>query len=362
MSPRAIHNFSAGPAMLPKAVLERAQAELVDWQGRGISVMEMSHRGADFTAIAEKATNNLKELLDVPDGYSVLFLQGGATLQFSMAVLNLAKQDSIADYVVTGSWGRKAHAEARRFCEARIAALTQRPSEPIPDVSQWSISPEAAFVHYTPNETIDGVEFHDTPDIPPSIPLVADFSSSILSRPVDVSRFGLIYAGAQKNIGPAGLTVVIIRDDLLSEVRSGVPDLMTYRVHAASGSMKNTPPTFAWYLAGLVFEWLIEQGGLAAMAIRNQEKAERLYRALDQSDFYTAPVPSTCRSRMNVVFRLVDADLESTFLQEAEGAGLMALKGHRSVGGIRASLYNAMPLAGVEALVEFLGAFEARYG
>ncbi|MFK8052045.1 MAG: 3-phosphoserine/phosphohydroxythreonine transaminase [Woeseiaceae bacterium] len=358
-----VFNFSAGPAMLPHAVMRRAQAEFLDWNGTGVSVMEMSHRGAAFTSIANQARNDLIELLGIPDNYKILFLQGGATLQFSMAALNLARMSDPADYVVTGSWGQKAVAEARRFCDARVVASSEADQfHSIPPVSEWAISSDAAYLHYTPNETIGGVEFHHVPDIPAHIPLVGDFSSNILSRPMDISRFGLVYAGAQKNIGPAGLTLVIVRDDLLAPVRDDVPAMLDYQIHADSDSMRNTPPTYAWYLAGLVFDWLKQQGGLAAMAEHNQRKAEMLYQAIDQTSFYDCPVRQLDRSRMNVVFRLPSIDLERCFLVEAEAAGLLALKGHRSVGGIRASLYNAMPLDGVMALVSFMQDFESRMG
>ncbi|MEL6869447.1 MAG: 3-phosphoserine/phosphohydroxythreonine transaminase [Pseudomonadota bacterium] len=358
-----VFNFSAGPAALPEAVLARARDELVEWPGSGMSVMEMSHRGADFVGIAEAAEANLRTLMDVPDNYKVLFLQGGATLQFAATVLNLADANDTVDYVVTGSWGKKAIKEAARYAQLNVAAdASDSNYTDIPPRNDWAVSKNAAYLHYTPNETIGGVEFHDIPDDITDAPLVADMSSTILSRPVDVSRFGLIYAGAQKNIGPAGLTVVIVRDDLLQPRRDNVPTMLQYAVQAESGSMSNTPPTYAWYLAGLVFEWLLEQGGLAVMAQRNQKKAETLYSAIDQSAFYQSPVAPRARSRMNVPFTLADAALDSAFLKEAAAQGLVSLKGHRSVGGMRASIYNAMPRSGVDALVAFMHDFEQRHG
>ncbi|MEL7297992.1 MAG: 3-phosphoserine/phosphohydroxythreonine transaminase [Pseudomonadota bacterium] len=355
------HNFSAGPAKLPEPVLERAQAELRDWQGRGVSVMEISHRSDAFMALRNQAEDSLRALLAVPDDYDILFLQGGATLQFAMTALNLSTPTDTIDFAITGSWGRKAIAEASRFATGHAAATLDFDGL-VPDVEAWSLSEQAAYCHYTPNETIDGVEFHVTPKLPDDVPLVADFSSSILSRPIDVSEHALIYAGAQKNIGPAGLTVVILRRALMPARRDGIPELMNYQVHSQAQSLRNTPPTFAWYLAGLVFEWLQAQGGLDVMAQRNQQKAELLYRALDASEFYTAPVPPLARSRMNVIFRLTDESLQKRWLAEAEAAGLLGLKGHRSVGGLRASLYNAVSLDSVRVLVDFLTDFEARCG
>ncbi len=357
-----VFNFSAGPAALPLEVLERARDELTDFRGTGMSVMEHSHRGTVFRDIAERAEAALRELMGIPENYHTLFLQGGATLQFSMVPLNLAAPGAVVDYVVTGSWGKKAVAEARRFCTVNLAADESSSGfSRAPGQSAWSASAEASYLHYTPNETIGGVEFHWIPDTG-GVPLVADMSSTILSRPLDVGRFGVIYAGAQKNIGPAGLTLVIIRDDLVSPVREDVPGMLQYGVHAAAGSMSNTPPTFAWYMAGLVFDWLIEQGGLEAIGRRNARKAETLYAAIDGSDFYANPVDPDSRSWMNVPFTLADPELDATFLVEASAAGLTNLKGHRSVGGMRASLYNAMPQAGVDALVAFMADFERRHG
>lgn len=356
------YNFSAGPAVLPDEVLERARDELLDWNGTGQSVMEMSHRGKSFMAIAERAEADLRELMAIPPGYQVLFLQGGATAQFAMVPLNLLGDRGRADYLNTGQWSRKAIAEASRYAAVNVAASAEDSNyTAIPARDAWRLDPGAAYLHYTPNETIGGVEFHEIPDAG-EVPLVADMSSTILSRPVDVSRFGVIYAGAQKNIGPAGLTVVLVREDLIAEPRPGTPALFSYRVHADAGSMYNTPPTYAWYVAGLVFHWIKEQGGLAAMAERNARKAGKLYAAIDGSDFYANPVDPGCRSWMNVPFTLADPDLDSVFLDEAGAAGLLTLKGHRSVGGMRASIYNAMPEAGVDALIQFMVEFERRHG
>lgn len=356
-----VFNFSAGPAAIPLPVLERARDELTDWRGCGMSVMELSHRGKEFMSIAERAEADLRRLLDIPAGYRVLFLQGGASAQFGAVPFNLAGPDSVADYVVTGSWSKKALGEGRRFLEARVAAdSADNRHTSIPDPAGWRLSPDAAYLHYTPNETIGGVEFHFVPDA--AAPLVADMSSTILSRPLDVSRFGLIYAGAQKNIGPAGLAIVIVREDLLGRARDGTPVMMDYGQQAENGSMLNTPPTWGWYIAGLVFEWLLEQGGLAEMERRNRNKAETLYAAIDGSDFYANPVAKHCRSWMNVPFTLADPALDGRFLEQAKAAGLLTLKGHRSVGGMRASLYNAMPQDGVDALVAFMREFERSHG
>jgi phosphoserine aminotransferase len=353
-----IYNFSAGPAVLPAAVLEQARDELLDWHASGMSVMEMSHRGKEYLSIAEEAEADLRELLSIPSDYRVLFLQGGATSQFAMVPMNLLRGRQQADYVNTGAWSKKAIAEARRFCEVNVVATSENTSfTSIPAFDTWQLNADAAYLHYTPNETIGGVEFHWVPETG-DVPLVVDMSSTILSRPIDVSRFGVIYAGAQKNIGPAGLTVAIVRDDLLGETIAGTPSMFDYKLHADNGSMLNTPPTFAWYLAGLVFKWLKQQGGLAAMAVINQRKSQRLYDAIASSDFYTSPVDNDCRSWMNVPFTLADAGLDSEFLSRSKSAGLLNLKGHRSVGGMRASIYNAMPEAGVDALIDFMGEFE----
>ncbi|MCK5480804.1 MAG: 3-phosphoserine/phosphohydroxythreonine transaminase [Gammaproteobacteria bacterium] len=357
-----VYNFSAGPAVLPKTVLQQARDELIDWRGTGMSVMEMSHRSKEYMSIAEQAEADLRALLKIPAEYHVLFLQGGATSQFAMAPLNLLRGRSQADYVNTGAWSKKAIAEAGRFCTVNIAASsedTNFTSIPAPDT--WQLDTDSAYVHYTPNETIGGVEFHWIPDTG-DVPLAADMSSTILSRPLDVSRYGLIYAGAQKNIGPAGLTVVIVREDLTGSPRDGTPTMFDYKKHADSGSMMNTPPTYSWYLAGLVFDWLRKQGGLSAMAEINYRKSQRLYDAIDRSGFYRSPVDVDCRSWMNVPFTLADDALDSVFLEQSGKAGLLNLKGHRSVGGMRASIYNAMPEAGVDALIDFMGEFERVHG
>ncbi len=358
----AVYNFSAGPATLPGAVLTRAREELLDWHGSGMSVMEMSHRGTHFMSIAQQAEADLRELLVIPSDYHVLFLQGGATSQFSMVPMNLLRGRRQADYINTGAWSKKAIAEARRYCSVNVAASSEDSSfTTIPSVDNWQLDPGAAYVHYTPNETIGGVEFDWIPETG-AVPLVADMSSTILSRPLDVTRFGLIYAGAQKNIGPAGLTVVIVRSELVGDVLDCTPAMFNYQSHAENGSMLNTPPTFGWYLAGLVFQWIREQGGLEAMAEVNQRKAGKLYEAIDRSDFYNSPVDPRYRSWMNAPFILADDSLDAEFLSQAGDAGLLNLKGHRSVGGMRASIYNAMPEAGVNALIDFMAEFERSRG
>jgi len=353
-----VFNFSAGPAMLPEDVLKQAQAEMTDWQGSGMSVMEMSHRGKEFMSIAEKATADLREIMAIPDSHEILFLQGGASSQFAMAPMNLLRGKSSADYINTGAWSKKAIAEAKRFCEVNVAASSEADKfSSAPAQNDLKLNANAAYVHYTPNETIGGVEFPYIPETG-DVPLVADMSSTILSRPFDVAKFGVIYAGAQKNIGPAGLTVVIVRKDLMGQAMEGTPSMLDYKIQADAGSMYNTPPTYAWYLAGLVFAWIKDKGGLAAMAEINKRKADKLYAAIDGSEFYQNPVRPDCRSWMNVPFTLADAELDSVFLEEAKKEGLMTLKGHRSVGGMRASIYNAMPEAGVDALVAFMAEFE----
>ncbi len=354
------YNFSAGPAMLPEAVLTQAQEELLDWHGAGASIMEMSHRGKEFVSVHAEAESHVRELLGVPDHYKVLFLQGGATAQFAMIPMNLLRGKTQADYVLTGSWGKKAISEAKKYCTVNMAASPEGDKfTTIPPFERWSLSQDAAYVHYTPNETIEGVEFHWVPDTG-AVPLVADFSSTILSRPVDVSKFGLIYAGAQKNIGPAGVTLIIVRDDLLDKVSPITPSAFDYAKQAEADSMLNTPPTYGIYLAGLVFKWLKAQGGLSAMAKINERKAQKLYSAIDRSSFYSNPVEKVSRSWMNVTFVLANADLDKEFLAGAEEAGLTTLKGHRSVGGMRASIYNAMPEAGVDALIDYMTDFEKR--
>lgn len=356
-----VYNFCAGPAALPTAVLERAKIELADWHGRGMSIMEMSHRSDDFVGMADKAEADLRTLLNIPQNYKVLFLQGGASLQFSAIPLNLLGAGQTADYIDTGIWSQKAIEEARRYGQVHVAASSKSDAyHHVPAQSEWNLSPDAAYVHYTPNETIGGLQYDFIPQV--DAPLVADYSSCILSEPLDVSRFGLIYAGAQKNIGPAGLTLVIVRDDLLGKAQSSTPALLDYTAQAKNGSMINTPPTFGWYLAGLVFEWLLEQGGLAAVQATNLQKAQTLYDYIDGSGFYANPIAKPNRSIMNVPFTLADTALEKTFLAESEAAGLLNLAGHRSVGGMRASIYNAVPLAGVQALVAFMADFARRHG
>ena len=348
--------------MLPRAVLEQAREELIDWHGTGMSVMEMSHRSKDYLSIATQAEADLRALLSIPDNYHVLFLQGGATSQFAMVPHNLLRGKTRADYINTGAWSKKAIKEAQRYCEVNVAASSEDTNfTTIPAVADWQLDADAAYVHYTPTETIGGVEFHAIPDTA-GVPLVADMSSTILSRPLDVSRYGVIYAGAQKNIGPAGLTVVIVRDDLVGNTLDFTPSMFDYKAHADNGSMLNTPPTFAWYLAGLVFRWIGEQGGLAAMEAVNRRKSERLYDAIDASGFYSSPVDMACRSWMNVPFTLADDALDALFLEQSKSAGLLNLKGHRSVGGMRASIYNAMPEAGVGALIGFMNEFEKKHG
>lgn len=357
-----VYNFSAGPAVLPEAVLQRAQGELLDWQGSGMSVMEMSHRGKQFMAIAAQAEADLRELLGVPAHYKVLFLQGGASTQFSAIPMNLLGGKTKADYVVTGMWSKKAVAEGKRYCQVSLAGSTEdRAFTCAPAQADLKLDPEAAYVHYTPNETIHGVEFDYVPETG-GVPLVADMSSTLLSRPLDVSRFGLIYAGAQKNVGPAGLTLVIVREDLVGPCLAGTPTMLSYKTAADEGSMYNTPPTYAWYLAGLVFQWLKAQGGLPAMAAVNARKAQKLYAAIDGSSLYRNPVAVPHRSWMNVPFTLAKPELEKPFAEEAKKVGLVTLEGHRSIGGMRASIYNAMPEAGVDALVAFMADFERRHG
>ena len=356
-----IFNFGAGPAAMPVEVLEKAKWELVNWHEAGMSVMEMSHRGKEFVAIAAEAEQDLRTLLAIPASYKVLFLQGGATLHFSAVPMNLLRGGTKADYVNTGEWSTKAIAAAKKFCSVNVAASSEdRKFTVVPKQSTWKLSPDAAYVHVCTNETIGGLEYHWTPDTG-KVPLVADMSSHILSRPLDVARFGLIYAGAQKNIGPAGLVIVIVREDLLGNALPGTPNVLDYKLMAEADSMLNTPPTFSVYLAGLTFKWLIERGGLAAMEKVNVRKAQMLYGYLDSQDFYSNPIAREDRSRMNVPFRLRDDKLDAKFLAAAEARGLSQLKGHRSVGGMRASIYNAMPVEGVEALVAFMEEFRKQH-
>lgn len=357
-----IYNFAPGPAVLPQEVLAQARDELIDWHGSGMSVMEMSHRGKQFMGIAAEAEADLRELLSIPRNYKVLFLQGGAHSQFSMVPMNLLKGRKRADYINTGLWSKKAIAEAARYCEVNVAASSEdRNFTYVPTQDLWTLSKDAAYVHYTTNETIGGVEILWTPQAG-DVPLVADMSSDILSRPIDVSEYGLIYAGAQKNIGPAGLTIVIVREDLIGETLPGTPTMFDYKIHADNESMYNTPPTYAIYIAGLVFKWLKRLGGLVEMEKINIRKAGLLYSYLDSTEFYNSPVAVENRSRMNVPFTLKDAALDGAFLEQASQAGLLQLKGHKLVGGMRASIYNAMPTDGVAALVDFMQNFEKRRG
>ena len=355
------YNFCAGPAALPTAVLEKAQQEMLDWHGKGLSIMEMSHRSKDYVAVAEKAEADLRQLMNIPQNYKVLFLQGGASLQFSAIPLNLLGKNNKADYIHTGIWSEKALKEAQRYGDINvIEAGTQINGKiAISDQSSWNLSADAAYVHYADNETIGGLQFAGIPEV--NAPLVSDLSSSILSAPIDVSKFGLIYAGAQKNIGPAGLTLVIVREDLLDQAKPEIPTLLQYSTQAKNDSMLNTPSTYAWYLSGLVFEWLLEQGGLDAIHKINLEKAQLLYGYIDSSDFYANPIAEANRSIMNVPFTLANADLDKLFLKEAEEQHLLNLAGHRSVGGMRASIYNAVPLAGVQAFVNFMDDFAQRH-
>ncbi len=353
-----VYNFSAGPATLPLEVLKQAKEEMLDWGDSGMSIMEMSHRGKEFMSVYEKAESTLREIMDIPDDYKVLFLQGGASSQFAMVPMNLLRGRETADYIDTGAWSKKAIAEASRYCEVNIAASTSDSQyTTVPSQAGLQLNPDAGYVHYTPNETIGGVEFPYIPETGKA-PLVADMSSVILSKPIDVEKFGLIYAGAQKNIGPAGLTLVIVKEELMGHPLDITPTMFNYQVQANSGSMYNTPPTFSLYFAGLVFEWIKSKGGLEAIDEVNRRKAGKLYQAIDTSNFYTNPVDIPCRSLMNVPFTLVNPELDSLFLEGAKARGLVALKGHRSVGGMRASIYNAMPEEGVDALTEFMEDFE----
>jgi phosphoserine aminotransferase len=357
-----IFNFSAGPAMLPAEVLSRAGDEMLDWRGTGMCVMEMSHRGKEFISIAEEAERDLRALAGIPEHYKVLFLQGGATLQFAQVPMNLLGGKGKADYVLTGEWSKKALKEAKALCDVHVAASSEdRGFTCAPTQQQFQVRKDAAYLHYCSNETIGGVEFHWTPESG-GVPLVADASSHFLSRPIDVQRHGLIYAGAQKNVGPAGLTIVIVREDLIGRAAPGTPSVMDYKLQADADSMLNTPPTYSIYVAGLVFRWLKQLGGLEEMERRNARKAALLYDYLDASAFYRNPVPKADRSRMNVPFTLRDASLDDAFLKGAAERGMVQLKGHRSVGGMRASIYNAMPLEGVEQLVQYMKEFEARHG
>lgn len=359
-----VYNFSAGPAVLPHEVLLEAQGEMLDWHGSGMSVMEMSHRGKEFMEIIHQAEQDLRSLMNIPSNYRVLFLQGGASMQFSMVPLNLLGDRASVDVVNTGHWSKLAIKEARRYAGVNVVASSEdRNFTYVPASETWQRDPQAAYLHFTSNETIGGVQFSTFPEPEGEVPLVCDMSSDFLSREIDVSRFGLIYAGAQKNIGPSGLTLVIVREDLLDRAQPQIPTMMSYRVHADADSMYNTPATYPIYIAGLVFKWLKAQGGVRAMEARNEEKAGLLYHAIEQSGgFYHCPVEIAFRSRMNVVFRLRDESLEEAFVAGARAAGLVQLKGHRAVGGMRASIYNAMPLEGVKALVSYMLEFARQHG
>lgn len=359
---KRLFNFCAGPAALPEAVLQRAQAELLDWQGKGLSIMEMSHRSDEFVAVAQQAEQDLRDLMSIPDNYKVLFLQGGASQQFAQIPLNFMAEDGSADYIDTGIWSAKAIEEAQRFGHVNVAASAKAYDYfAIPGQNDWQLSESAAYVHYTPNETIGGLEFGWIPEVGDT-PLIADVSSTILSRPLDVSKFGMLYAGAQKNIGPSGLVVVIVREDLLGKARASCPTMLDYSVAAKNGSMYNTPPTFGWYLAGLIFKWVKEQGGLEAMERLNQTKQRTLYKAIDSSELYSNPINPVDRSWMNIPFRLADDRLDKPFLAGADERGLLNLKGHRSVGGMRASIYNAVGQDAVDALVAYMAEFERQRG
>ena len=356
-----IFNFSAGPAILPQEVLAQARDELLNWHGSGMSVMEMSHRGKEYMSIQAEAEADLRELMGIPANYKVLFLQGGASTQFAQVPMNLLRGKASADYLNTGEWSKKAIKEAKKYGKVNVVASSEdRNFSYAPAQSAWKLDPEAAYVHYTPNETIGGVEIFWTPETG-AVPLVADMSSNILSRPVDVSKFGLIYAGAQKNIGPAGVTVVIVREDLLGQTVAGTPTMFDYLTHAENESMYNTTPTYPIYIAGLVFKWLKAKGGLVEMEKQNRAKAKLLYDFIDGSRFFQSPVAQENRSLMNIPFTLKDAALDEAFLKAAKARGLVQLKGHRSVGGMRASIYNAMPLEGVQKLVELMGEFEKQH-
>ena len=352
-----VYNFSAGPAMIPEAVLKQAKEEMLDFAGTGSSVMELSHRSKEFIAVAEQAEADLREVMSIPSNYKVLFLQGGASSQFAMVPINLLNGAKKADYFLTGQWSKKAVAEAKRYCDVNLVTdNSENEFTTIADSSEWDFSDDAAYVHYTPNETIVGLEFDSIPVT--DKPLIADFSSSILSREIDVSKFGVIYAGAQKNIGPAGLTIVIVREDLIGNAMPNMPAMLDYKTHADNDSMYNTPPTNSWYLSGLVFKWIKDNGGVKAIQEINERKASKLYSAIDNSAFYSNPIDKKYRSWMNVPFILADDGLDKLFIEQAKENGLTTLKGHRSLGGMRASIYNAMPEAGVDALVDFMADFE----
>lgn len=359
MSNSSVYNFSAGPSMLPQAVMKRAQEEFLNWQGTGSSVAEVSHRGKEFIAMAEQAESDLRALLQIPDNYTVLYMTGGATGQFSFVPMNLLGEQHGMDYVYSGQWSEKAIKAAKKYGEVNVVAKIAADGA-IPPVASWALNKEAAYVHITSNETIDGIEFHETPEVG-DVPLVADMSSNILSRPIDVSKYGLIYAGTQKNIAMAGLTLVIVRNDLMGKAAAFTPDIFNYQAQAKAESMLNTPPTYVWYMAGLTYRWLLDEGGLATIAERNDRKAAKLYQFIDNSSLYSNAVNPHSRSRMNVPFTLPEEALNQRFLKKADAEGLVYLKGHRLVGGMRASIYNAMPEAGVDALIDFMRDFEQHH-
>lgn len=355
-----IFNFSAGPAMLPLDVLEEAQADLINYKGTGMSIMEMSHRGKEYDAVIKKAEADLRQLLNIPSNYKVLFLQGGASTQFSMLPLNLTAEGDATDYVVTGAWSKKAFEEGKKYTKANLAVKGDNKS--VPAVSTWKLSPDSKYVHYCDNETIGGVEFKSVPDVGGRL-LISDMSSNFISKPVDVSKYGIIYAGAQKNVGPSGVTIAIVREDLIGKARPSTPVMLDYKVHAENDSMYNTPPCWAIYMCGLVFAKLVREGGLAQVQKNNEAKAKIVYDAIaDSKGFYNNPVDPANRSLMNVPFTIPSSpDLEKAFIKEAEKLGMVQLKGHRSVGGMRASIYNAMPLEGVQALAKFMREFAAKH-
>ena len=358
---KRIFNFCAGPATLPLPVLEKARDELLDYQGLGMSVMEISHRSASFDDLAESTEACLRRLLSISDNYAVMFLAGGATTQFAHVPVNLASPERRGAYIVNGSWSKKAYTIAGRLGLGHLAASSEGTGfKSIPAEEEWRLEADNAYLHYVSNETISGVQFRQPPRS--ELPLVSDMSSDILSRPVDVDQFGVIYAGAQKNIGQAGITLVIARKDLLQDLPPIVPDLQSWKIQHQKGSRLNTPPTYAWYIAGLVFEWIEAQGGVGQLALLNQQKADRLYQFIDQSAFYVNDIPAAYRSHMNVPFQIVDESMHAGFIAEAEAAGLSSLKGHRSVGGMRASIYNAMPIEGIDALIGFMKEFERSNG
>ena len=357
---KRVFNFSAGPAVLPLEVLQQAAAEMCDWRGTGMSVMEMSHRGKEFISIHAQAEADLRELLAIPANYKVLFMQGGAIGENAIIPMNLLRGKTSADYINTGEWSKKSIKEAKKYCTVNVAATSEANNfTSVPKQDTWKLDPNAAYVHICSNETIGGVEYHFTPETG-NVPLVADMSSNILSRPIDVSKYGLIYGGAQKNIGPAGLTIVIVRDDLIGNALPITPSAFDYKQQADNDSMYNTPPTYSVYIAGLVFQWLKKQGGLTAIAEYNRKKAALIYDYLDNSSFYNSPVAREDRSLMNVPFKTSSEALDEAFLKGAQAQGMLQLKGHRSVGGIRASIYNAMPIEGVQALVAYMKEFEAK--